>query len=357
MIRLYGTTIKNSSWTRVTNGIIDSLGSLNLLENFFDIDNLHDIDDGMPVGHDAEVGVFIGEPTKANVMLVRGSHKHRLVMVAANSTWLPKGMMQFLDRVATAYLAPTYWAASIIQKYTNLPVYVWKHGISDLFFYSKEEDNAKIEEFSILHLTSTEKQRKGTRELIEAFVGLVLEEELPITSKLTLVTDGYYETYKDFMAKLPGCQEVIDSGKIQILGRIDKSIEQMRQFYNSFNVICQPSRGEGFGLVPLEARACGVPVCVTSCTGHSEHIMDYDEGLVIVNTGDLSPIDDGPDSFCPSLLVDDLRLSLRCCYKNWVELKKFAVLESAKILSNWNWSKVTREFLENFKNNKSILQL
>ena len=49
-------------------------------------------------------------------------------------------------------------------------------------------------------------------------------------------------------------------------------VGDMASYLGGFDLVCQPSRAEGFGLVPLEARACGVPVAATLCTGHADHM-------------------------------------------------------------------------------------
>lgn len=46
--------------------------------------------------------------------------------------------------------------------------------------------------------------------------------------------------------------------------------EQMALLYSAFDVLLAPSYGEGFGLTPLEAQACGVPVIVSDFSAQPE---------------------------------------------------------------------------------------
>lgn len=44
--------------------------------------------------------------------------------------------------------------------------------------------------------------------------------------------------------------------------------KEMRAMYNTMDIFCLPSIGEGFGLPVLEAMACGISLCVTDYSGH-----------------------------------------------------------------------------------------
>ncbi|MDP3938742.1 MAG: glycosyltransferase, partial [Deltaproteobacteria bacterium] len=48
------------------------------------------------------------------------------------------------------------------------------------------------------------------------------------------------------------------------------SPELMGKVYSTFDVLLNPAKGEGFGLTPLEAQACGTPVIVTDFSAMKE---------------------------------------------------------------------------------------
>ena len=71
------------------------------------------------------------------------------------------------------------------------------------------------------------------------------------------------------------------------MGEID--YQQMPRFYTAMSLCVVPARYEGFGLVPLEAMACGIPV-VASRTGCYSDAIVPDENGDLVPCGDLEAL-------------------------------------------------------------------
>src|SRR4029077_7168801 len=56
---------------------------------------------------------------------------------------------------------------------------------------------------------------------------------------------------------------------------------EMPEFWNSVDIAVVPSLGEAFGLVALEALACGVPVIAAAAGGLREIVVDGQCGLLV----------------------------------------------------------------------------
>lgn len=74
-------------------------------------------------------------------------------------------------------------------------------------------------------------------------------------------------------------REMQEQGLLRCVGELPRS--QMPEFWNSVNVAVVPSLYEPFGLVALEAMACGVPVVCTSAGGLKEVVVHGESGLLV----------------------------------------------------------------------------
>lgn len=340
MIRLYGLTHNQSSLVRVAQGAREGLEACGALAGFYDLDEVSQ-SDSFAVGYDASTAVCFGPPPAASVMLGRGEHRERLQFIAANSTWLPRELIFRLKRSATGLVAPSRWAVGVLQSHYDLPIKLWQHGVDAGFSPSGEPSG----DFRVLHMASTHAERKGTRELIWGWMAALERKLIPPRSELRLVVDGPRDYFLSTICKASkGRVEAADT--VDQLMRLDLPVDELRQFYSRFHLVAQPSRGEGFGLVPLEARACGVPVLATACTGHADHMAEGDPGVVVVSHGKEDLADDGPGALLPTVEVEAVVEGLGKAYANIRELREQALRAAATVQARWSWEAVTRAFLE-----------
>ncbi|GBR01762.1 MSMEG_0565 family glycosyltransferase [Acetobacter oeni] len=119
----------------------------------------------------------------------------------------------------------------------------------------------------ILSVGGTER-RKNTLALLDAFLVLRQEEpdlQLVIAGGASLLDHSDYRRLFD--------QRLAASGQadaVTVTGTIPN--EDMPAFYRQSSVLAYPSQTEGFGLCPLEALACGIPVVVPNAPPFTEHL-------------------------------------------------------------------------------------
>jgi phosphatidylinositol alpha-mannosyltransferase len=114
--------------------------------------------------------------------------------------------------------------------------------------------------------------RKGLPELVEACT-ILARDGMPF--RLLLVGDGALRGKIERMASRGPLQD-----RVRFEGRVGN--DRLPAYYASADVFCSPARGgESFGLVLLEAMACGVPVVATDLPGYRTVVTPNLEGEIV----------------------------------------------------------------------------
>lgn len=129
----------------------------------------------------------------------------------------------------------------------------------------------------------------GVGVLVEAFSRML--ERVP-DARLVLVGAGSRQARLERLIERLGLSDRVD-----IPGRIPN--DRVPAVMAGFDVLANPSRSEAFGVVLLEASACGIPVVATRVGGTAETVIDGVTGLLV-------PVDD-PEAIAGALasLADD----------------------------------------------------
>ena len=138
--------------------------------------------------------------------------------------------------------------------------------------------------------------RKGVHYLLPAWEQLKLKNAELVLVGSNLFPKGWLEKYRDICIHIPSVPHIL-----------------LNEYYSQGSVLVFPSLMEGFGLVILEAMACGIPVITTS------------------NTGGLDIIDDGVDGFIiPIRDIEALKERIQWCYDHPDELAQMGVMARKK---------------------------
>lgn len=110
-------------------------------------------------------------------------------------------------------------------------------------------------------------RRKNTLVLLEAFETLYQEHSdlhLVIAGGASLLDHSDYRCLFEEQVRDRGLADAVT-----VTGTV--ADEDMPAFYRQSSVLAYPSKTEGFGLCPLEALACGIPVVVPAAPPFTEH--------------------------------------------------------------------------------------
>lgn len=117
---------------------------------------------------------------------------------------------------------------------------------------------------------STLRADKGLKELVTAFA-----DEFTADTPVTLLLGGEGEYRKELEAVIA---QVAPNHNIQLCGHIPH--EEVSDLFQKAHCFVLPSRYETFGIVYIEAMACGLPVIATKCGGPEEYVNESN-GLLI----------------------------------------------------------------------------
>lgn len=118
----------------------------------------------------------------------------------------------------------------------------------------------------VILFVGTIEPRKNLPTLIRAFRNLIdlykVEADLAIVGKQGWLYDDVYRLVEELHLK----------DRVHFLGRVPTA--DLPHLYNASQMLVLPSYYEGFGLPPLEALACGVPVIVSDTHALAEVVSD-----------------------------------------------------------------------------------
>lgn len=350
-VRLYGDMTGEHSFAQVTRGMGVALSAAGELAGSCPVDQ-EQFDDGSNEwmsGQDAPIALNCGSPMALMHAHRMGQHKSHWLLLAPNGESLPDKLVEALTMpseilprglLTGGLLTPSAWAANVLRRlFPDRPIVVAPHGVSpDVHKTDREAREAarvsfRLGQFNVLHMTSSETERKSTKFLLRAWKQAKDEGFLPKQAKLFVMMNPLH------LNKIRWWSADFGLTDDDVLASPGLTYDQhgVAALYGSMHAICQPSRGEGFGLVPLEALACGVPIIATACTGHSECLGSSPPGAVIVEHGPLASMDDFAGSMAPTVTVAAIRDALAKSYAYWGSFAENAEQNAEAIAREWSW--------------------
>lgn len=264
----------------------------------------------------------------------------KIIFTMFESDKIPDDWLPYLKE-ADKVLVPSDWCKAVFAK-SGIAAEVVPLGYDDsVFTYKKHTNKRKARKtFTFLHYNAFN-IRKGFLEVFKAFT-----EEFDTSEPVELVLKT---TLNCIPAAIPINPSQYPNIKI-ITGAInDTDLAELNQNADCFLF---PSRGEGFGMTPLEAMACGTPAIVPNAHGIS-HYFDTDY-MYEVKVKETCPAiysrykgqDVGNMVICD---IDDLRKQMRYVYEHQDEaIEKGRV--ASKYVQNWTWAKTAAQLKGIFEN-------
>lgn len=274
----------------------------------------------------------------------------RLLFTMFESDKIPEDWSDYLA-AASEVIVPSRWCQAVFKK-AGIATTVVPLGYNDRIFTLQERPERDV--FTFLHYDSFN-LRKGFQEVFEAFTQEFGHDE-PVRLVLKTVQEH---------TRLPIVKSVYPN--IDVL-RGAMNERDLLQLLADSDCFVYPSRGEGFGITPLEAMATGLPAIVPNAHGISEY-FNSEYMLEVDSSGRMPALHNhykgqniGEMVVCD---VADLRKQMRYAFENQQEMralgrraseyvKKYTYRRTAErlavIIKKWEAAEVIRrgdsKFLE-----------
>jgi mannosyltransferase len=165
--------------------------------------------------------------------------------------------------------------------YLDVPATVVHHGIDPAQFHPAADKTAIRAQLGLpngrlIGCFGRVRAQKGTDVFVDAM--LVNADKHPDITGLILgrATKDHTALEQNLKDKIAA---VGLSDRIQFCGEV--AVDAIPEWYQVLDLLIAPQRWEGFGLTPLEAMACGVPVIATRVGAFEELIVDGETGRLI----------------------------------------------------------------------------
>lgn len=240
-----------------------------------------------------------------------------------DNTWVDE--MRKMDQI----WATTYFVKEVYEKYeVNDNIHLVPHGINPDIF--KIEDRQLTNKFVFLHIGGPA-SRKGGQEVVNAFIEVFANEP-----DVWLVIKARGNTEARIFSE---SGEVIGNAGLHpniMVFTEDAEIHDLVRYYNNAHCFVYPTLGEGFGLIPFQAIATGLPTICTDLLGTADFAK-----LSMPLYADWQDCPDDHNIHIGKWAKPDLaqlRELMWDAYINWESHKKKA-MQSARIIHNtmtWN---------------------
>jgi D-inositol-3-phosphate glycosyltransferase len=243
-----------------------------------------------------------------------------------------KQVLRRADRVVVATVAELTQLRFLYKANGNMVVI--PPGVDVSHFYPIPADEAKMyvglkpEDRMVLFVGRIE-PLKGVDTLIQAMSCLQLKEtKRPV--HLAIIGGDPAASPEEMTAEMARLQKLCDDLAVDqtvvFLGKRDQ--DKLPYYYSAAQVLVMPSHYESFGMVALEAMACGTPVIASEVGGLAYLVRDGETGFTIP--------DQEPDELCDKItwLLNDR------------ELHDTMSARAVEYAQDYAWEKIAKQIVE-----------
>lgn len=255
------------------------------------------------------------------------NHQYLIGYTPWESSRLPKSWVRQMNERDEIWTPSWYNKEVYEDNGVTSPIHVVPHGVNPEH-YPILRDQTVDGPFTFFHVGAPT-ERKGAQRVFDAFLDL-FDGDLNVRLLMKSIgpSDGRYIDKYDIM------HNVSYHPQVQVFEE-EASIEIMRDLYSQAHCMVYPSNGEGFGFIPFQAIASGIPTISTNGTG----MKDFAELSMPLNWKPCDGIGLHLGEWCDPD-PDHLRELMLHVYNNWESEKLRALCSAEWLHENLTWDKV-----------------
>lgn len=268
-----------------------------------------------------DIGIAYVPSGMGDIEKLPAGYKIIYTMFEADS-W-PKQWVDAANCANQVWVPSRFCKESLVSSGCQAPVEIIPLGIDPTVFYP-DPFVPRDEEIFTFGYVGACSLRKGFDILTEAFrqeFGAKEPVRLSILSNAVLSCD------------IPNAKQIdFTEGPV--------STAELRNFYHSLDAFVMPTRGEGFGLTPLEAMACGVMPIVTDWGGCRDFLGDHSLRIGVDRLESCEYMSCKGHWAKPS--IASLRYCMREAFKNRAQTREMGEKAAAAVALDWTYERTAK---------------
>jgi hypothetical protein len=247
---------------------------------------------------------------------------------------LPDSWVVDCNRMDEVWTTSRFMRDVFINSGVTVPVYAFNLGVNpDIFFPVKRHPHTP---FTFLSIGSPS-TRKNSQTAVDAFIKVFGGKE------------GYRLIYKsngppDARSISNGMKDRLSHPQIEVIDW-EVSTEDLGRIYDCADCLLYPTSGEGWGLIPFQSIAKGIPTICTNATACEEFAdmsipLDYEW-----SNEKMSGIYEGAGLWAKPNF-DDLCDKMLYVVNNYEEVSNKTFVSAQYIHENMTWEKVSKDYVD-----------
>ena len=283
----------------------------------------------------APVGFFYGFPHE--VPEAFNEHPFRIGGFVCETDRIAHSWVEACNSLNLVIVPSAFCRRAFCDSGVSVPVLVVPHGLEPEYRPLTEKRRSEPLIFYNVFDEGSLLERKNAEELIRCFLDAFGPSGEECVLRLrTGLSSG-----------LVDIRQRHDFGRAILLDIPDqRDTAAFARIYSEVHCTVHPSRGEGFGLVPLQSIACETPVIAPAVTGMADY-LDEDNAMCLLTAGRTAGVLGGNQAGT-YFTIDEAHLVelLHHAHANWGEEYRKVRTAGPKIRARYSWEAVLSELIE-----------